>query len=45
LAGKMILKRRQDKIEVEPNNKQSKFSLKLSSTVLSDSPPYLTIVS
>ena len=41
----MILKSKQDKRETEPRSRQSKFYLKLSSTVLSDFPPYFTITS
>lgn len=39
------MKMRQERREVEPRIKHSKFSLKLSSTVLRDLPPYLTMVS
>jgi len=39
------LKMRQVRREVEPRIRQSRFSLKLSSTVWRDFPPYLTMVS
>jgi len=45
LAGRMILKARAERREMDPSIRQRRFSLKLNSTVLRDSPPYLTIVS
>jgi hypothetical protein len=45
LSGRMTLKARQERREVEPRSRQSRFSLKLSYTVFRDYPPYLTMVS
>ena len=40
----MTFKSRPDNIELDPNKRHKRFSLKLSSTVLRDFPPYLTMV-
>ena len=45
LAGKANLMNNPEIKELDPNTKQSKFSLKVNSTVFIDLPPYLTIVS
>ena len=39
------MSKRPESIELDPNIRQRRFSLKLSSTVLRDFPPYLTMVS
>lgn len=44
LAGKITLINNPEMIEDEPNKRQKRFSLKESSTVFIDLPPYLTIV-
>ena len=41
----MTFKSKPESKELDPRSKQRRFSLKLSSTVLRDLPPYLTMVS
>ncbi len=44
LSGKIVFVNRPYTNDDEPNTKHNKFSLKVSSTVFIDFPPYLTIV-
>ena len=42
--GRITFRSRPESIELEPSRRHRRFSLKLSSTVLRDFPPYLTMV-